>query len=129
MMKTLFLCLFVALMMTTTACQKAAVTPDLTSTLAGTYTLSKLLVGPTTLGASGNAVVTAVNKSTANVKVSIKSSSGAIDFATDYQVRQEGDKYLLQDGVNQTTIGTIVGTQLSLQITVGVLKYTGEFMK
>jgi hypothetical protein len=132
MMKFCLLFLIATVVGGLTSCQKAVV-PDLTATLGGTYNLTRLLVGPTSLAATGKAVVTVNSKSSVTVKVTVQSSSGAIEAETSYPVSKENDNYLLKDATATNTLGTFVGSQLTLQVAVNsgtsTLRYTGEFVK
>jgi hypothetical protein len=132
MIKFRVLLLIISLIGAFASCQKA-VTPDLTSTLGGTYNLTRLLVGPTSLAATGNAVVTVNSKSSVTVKVTVQSSSGVIASETGYAVSKENDNFLLKDATATNTLGTFVGNQLTLQVVINngatTLRYTGEFVK
>ncbi|MBN8821575.1 MULTISPECIES: hypothetical protein [unclassified Spirosoma] len=117
--------LFLVAAMSVLACSKSnsSPEPDLTSQIAGTYTLAKLTQkeGGAILTATGSATITAVDQSTAKIRqfMTIKNVSSLlsiIDYTYTYKVAQTGNSLTIQQeyDINKTiSVGDITGSKLT----------------
>lgn len=124
-MKTQSILFVLATCLLAVACSKSdsSPEPDLTSQMAGTYTLAKLSKkdGGAILTATGSATVTAVDQSTAKIRqyMAIRKTSSSlsiIDYTYTYKISQNGSRLaILQEyDINKTiTVGDVTGSTMT----------------
>jgi hypothetical protein len=116
---TLLLCLLFSVVFV--SCKKdevADTTPQLAAKIAGTYKLSKLLRSPSlvdvTSTATGTAIVTAKDASTASINYKLTIGTNTQEITTDFKVTQNGTDYTITDSSNNT--GVVQGNTLKMTI-------------
>jgi hypothetical protein len=131
-MKKLFLFVILGFVLVSCKTDEAETSPQLAQKIIGTYTLSKVYKGTTVLtGATGSAVVTAKDNSTAAINYMIKYGNSTQTITNTYTVTTDGSNYVLKVGT--TDAGSVAGNKLTLStvVTVGLSSdiYNADFIK
>lgn len=118
-MKKLLLFVITAMVLVSCKTEETQPAPELAQKIVGTYTLAKVYKGTTTLtGATGSAVITAIDNSTASIKYLVKYGNSTQDITNNYTVVADGSNYTLKIG--NSTSGTVMGNTLTLSAIVAV---------